>query len=171
MIKKKIIVLLLLSVSSQLAMGQECLTPEQYSDTWRNSRYTVNNDGTVTDTETGLMWKQCREGLSGNACTTGETKTFTWQESLAIDYTKKFANHTDWRLPNIKELKSLVASNCYGPSINETIFPVTGTTRVSGYWSSSPDADNSSNALLVYFSQGYTYSNKRDGSHYVRLVR
>ena len=46
------------------------------------SRYTVNNNGTVTDTATGLMWQQCSAGLSGNACGVGSASSFTWQQAL-----------------------------------------------------------------------------------------
>ena len=40
--------------------------------------YTVHGDGTVTDTRTGLMWKQCLEGYGGAGCTAdGTTTSFT----------------------------------------------------------------------------------------------
>ena len=42
-----------------------------------------DNGDTITDRKTGLIWKQCLEGLSGSDCTTGTTaSTFTWQEAL-----------------------------------------------------------------------------------------
>ncbi|WP_299490428.1 DUF1566 domain-containing protein [uncultured Shewanella sp.] len=60
--------------------------------------YTNNHDGTVTDNVTGLQWQQSFEVMS-------------YQQ--AIDKLKhfKFANHTDWRLPSIKEAYSLMLFN------------------------------------------------------------
>jgi len=169
MIKKKIIALVLLSASSQWVTAQTGLTAEQYPDEWPDSRYTVNANGTVTDKDTGLMWKQCSEGLSGINCATGAITLFTWKAALAKGAeTTAFATHTDWRLPNVKELKSLVALNCYSPSINEAVFPAT---TPSGYWSSSPFAFNSNVAGLVNFSYGNDNYDDRGFSNYVRLVR
>jgi hypothetical protein len=54
------------------------------------------------------MWKQCAEGLSGATCQTGSAQTFTWANALAHAEASTFANYTDWRLPNVKELSSLV---------------------------------------------------------------
>src|SRR5258707_519375 len=44
--------------------------------------FTVNGDGTVTHTKTGLMWKQCVEGASGAGCTTGGATGMTWASAL-----------------------------------------------------------------------------------------
>ncbi|MBU6302827.1 MAG: sulfatase-like hydrolase/transferase [Verrucomicrobia bacterium] len=57
--------------------------------------YTNNGDGTVTDTDTSLMWTQ----LPGSAR--------TWEAALAYTETLATAGYTDWRLPNIKELQTL----------------------------------------------------------------
>jgi len=59
-----------------------------------------NADGTVTDTATGLMWSQADSQTA-----------LDWQHALAWVQTKnaaKYLNHTDWRLPNAKELQSIV---------------------------------------------------------------
>jgi len=169
MIKKKIIALVLLSASSQWVTAQTGLTAEQYPDEWPDSRYTVNANGTVIDKDTGLMWKQCSEGLSGINCATGAITPFTWKAALAKGAeTAAFAGYTDWRLPNVKELKSLAALNCVLPSINEIVFPATAS---SGYWSSSPYANNSSSAWRVNFSNGLVSFLNRGNTYYVRLVR
>jgi len=62
--------------------------------------YTNNNDGTITDRASGLMWPQADSGVGMN-----------WQAALAWAQTKNAANylgHSDWHLPNAKELQSLV---------------------------------------------------------------
>ena len=131
-----------------------------------------NGDGTVTHTKTGLMWKQCIEGLSGAGCVTGTATTFTWQGALqaaqALNVAGGFAGHTDWRVPNQKELNSIVEHQCVTPAINATIFPAT----VSGwYWSASPFVVVATNAWGVDFNNGGDNFNNKSANGYVRLVR
>jgi hypothetical protein len=138
-----------------------------------DSRYTDNGDGTVTDNVTGLMWKHCSEGQSTTttACDTGSAATYTWQGALAQAQTVNaagFATYSDWRLPNIKELKSLAEMACYTPAINIKSFPAT---PAAGFWSASPDASGSGNAWFVYFGYGGDGWGDKGGTNYVRLVR
>ena len=75
-----------------------------------SSRYEIHDNGTVTDTKTGLMWKQCAELYRGNDCSSYDTLTqFTWGVAAA-KFTKssKYAGYNDWRMPTIEELKTLV---------------------------------------------------------------
>lgn len=137
------------------------------------SRYTVHGDGTVTDNKTGLMWKQCEEGLSGADCATGTAQSLTWQAALqrpaTLNASGGFAGYQDWRLPNLNELESLREVSCSNPSINTTVFPGV---IASNVWSSSPVARYSSDAWLVHFYNGNSnFNHDRDGSYRVRLVR
>jgi len=134
-----------------------------------DSQFTVNGDGTVTDNKTGLMWKQCSEGLSGASCT-GNITTHTWKAALQLAGTS-FAGHTDWRLPNIKELDSIVERQCYNPAINATIFPNTQTGSGAYYWSSTPVTGRTSTAWATEFRDGLRTKNNKTFSYYVRLVR
>jgi hypothetical protein len=129
-----------------------------------DDRFTVNGDGTVTDIETGLVWRQCLEGQSGADCSSGTANSFTWQEALQ----HAAAQGDDWRLPNIKELASIVELRCYDPAINLNIFPNTPSSAV---WSGSPDANYSHTAWGVHFLYGNDYGNNRSYSGHVRLVR
>jgi four helix bundle protein len=142
-----------------------------------DSRYIVNNDGTVNDNKTGLMWMQCSEGQawesnSGAGNCIGTATTHTWGAALALANDKTFAGHTDWRLPDIKELASLVAANRYDPAINSTIFPATPSYH---FWSGSPKAEHGSGAWNVYFKSGsvdYFFGGFRmEDVNHVRLVR
>jgi hypothetical protein len=138
---------------------------------WQESRYINHNDGTVTDIKTGLMWKQCSEGLRGR-CTGGNAKGYTYKQAIehAENTTFPTDKYRDWRLPNIKELASLVAYDRHYPAINSTLFPRTPTDGV--FLSSSPVASDSSKAWMLYFyNGGDAYINSRNGKHYVRLVR
>ena len=84
--------------------------------------FTNNNDGTVTDNNTGLMWAKCSEGESGSSCTNGSIITMHWNEALIAAKMSRRAGYKDWRLPNKKELESIVAYNRI-PAINTTYFP------------------------------------------------
>jgi len=131
-----------------------------------DSRYTVHDDGTVTDILTGLMWKQCEEGLSGSNCATGRKTNYTWQAALALADTDTQAGYTDWRLPNIKELRSLVAEDRYNPNINLTVFPNAFSKKL---WSGSPFFGIYNFAWTVY--DGYVKGLPHRSSCSVRLVR
>ncbi len=137
--------------------------------------FTVHNDGTVTHKATGLMWKVCSEGQTWNSSDgscTGEATTHNWQQALqrpqSLNAGGGYASHTDWRLPNLKELKSIVELSCDSPAINETIF---NSTPSAEYWSSSPIADLSNYAWGVLFYNGQDYGDERDDDVHVRLVR
>ncbi|MCI5114030.1 MAG: DUF1566 domain-containing protein [Candidatus Electrothrix sp. AW1] len=131
-----------------------------------------NGDGTVTDSKTGLMWKQCLEGLSGSDCATGSAESFTWQEALqqpgVINHAGGFAGYTDWRLPNFNELISIVEEQCNAPAINLNRFPNTPGFHV---WSGSPYAPYSDYAWLVNFNDGFSDFDSRYNFYAVRLVR
>jgi len=72
-----------------------------------NKRYRDNQDGTVTDLRTGLQWKRCSEGQSWNGSTcTGKAKEYTWKEAMSLR--SEFAGLSDWRLPSVHDLITLV---------------------------------------------------------------
>jgi hypothetical protein len=134
--------------------------------------YQDHGNGTVTDTRTGLMWKQCSEGQfwSPGTCS-GKPIVFTWSQALAWAETATFAGHADWRVPNIKELLSLVEDCRVSPAINDVLFP---NAPIFDFWSASPStyAYLSDRAWSVYFYDGesrvYWHRSMR---LYVRLVR
>jgi hypothetical protein len=138
-----------------------------------------NGDGTVTHGLTGLMWKQCTEGLSGYGCLTGPAVVMTWANALGAAITANtangglgFANHNDWRLPNKNELESIIESCGYNPSINQAVFLAT---PGSHFWSASSYVGNPRFAWYVSFLDGVTDLNVKAGLPvsfaYVRLVR
>ena len=98
--------------------------------------FTVLGDGTVTDRKRGLMWMRCLVGqiLSNNVCT-GTSSILNWQDAIASANTMNFANHSDWRLPNPKELLSTIEDRCYSPSLNYDLFPIT---FIFSVWTSTP---------------------------------
>jgi hypothetical protein len=81
--------------------------------------------------------------------------------------TKTLCGYSDWRVPSVEHLKTLINTNYY-PTINPSYFPNTVTYY---YWSASPVANSSSSAWIVFFYYGYDdWDGKSDGD-FVRLVR
>ncbi|MBF0257688.1 MAG: DUF1566 domain-containing protein [Desulfamplus sp.] len=122
----------------------------------------INGDGTVTDSVTGLMWQQDTAKTA-----TGGT-TMIWKDALAYSENMTLGGYTDWRLPTVKELRSIMDSSSYSPAIDTSVFRDTFS---SFYWSSSTNAYELSLAWIVSFYIGDDgYSNKGN-AHYVRAVR
>lgn len=138
-----------------------------------SSDFIVHGNGTVTHTKTGLMWKQCAEGLSGATCVSGEAPLMTWTDALAAAANSTFAGYDDWRLPNHKELLSIVETCGYLPAINQEIFPNTILLWAPpwDYWSASSYVNNPAFARSVEFLIGSDNIDVRTAYYYVRLVR
>jgi len=130
---------------------------------------TDNGNGTVTQNSTGLMWAQCSEGQNGADCATGSATWMTWTDALTTARNSRLGGYSDWRLPNIKELGSLVDYSRYGPSIDSNYFP--NTSFPTDFWSSSPNAGNSDLAWVVIFDGGDFTNFTRSNIGVVRLVR
>lgn len=87
------------------------------------NNFVDNTDGTITDNVTGLIWQKAPA-----------TTTYTWEQALIFAENLTVAGHSDWRLPNIKELVSINSETTNAPSINTAFFP---TVIASRYWSST----------------------------------
>ena len=141
-------------------------------------RYQDNADGTVTDLNTGLMW----ELKTDDSGIHDKDNTYTWSEAFSVFIagvnSAEFAGYTDWRLPNAKELQSIVNYGNWAPTIGEatvggfgTGAPFTNTVSDS-YWSSTTNAAITDNAWYVYFLRGTVNQiSKTSNNYYVRCVR
>ena len=121
-----------------------------------NRRFLDNGDGTITDTETNLMWQK-----------RGSEVALSWMEAKSSIKNGHYSfGHNDWRLPTIKELISIVDYGRHNPAI-DPVFEC----EPSVYWSSTTLAYYPYDARLVHFYDGFvSYSNKT-GYYYVRAVR
>ncbi|MCX5885263.1 MAG: DUF1566 domain-containing protein [Proteobacteria bacterium] len=116
---------------------------------WPEPRFTDNGDGRMTDNLTGLMWTK-------DANLPGGTKI--WQETLDYCNNLTLGGYSDWRLPNINELESLVN----GAESNTTTWLNTqGFTNVQadGYWSSTSCAGLPDLAWVVHMWYGLVVTN------------
>ncbi|HDZ9234073.1 TPA: DUF1566 domain-containing protein [Vibrio cholerae] len=160
-----------------------------------DGRYRDNGNGTITDSKTNLTWMRCSLGQqwTGTTCA-GVAMEMNWNDALKTAMSYSYAGHSDWRVPTVDELDTLVycskgrkpsvrsngdevpATNgeCLGdnyqrPTINIRAFP---NTPGDYYWSSSPYALNSSNAWHVGFYFGDVFRLPKSNYLFnVRLVR
>lgn len=124
-----------------------------------------NNDGTVTDTDTCLQWqKESMDTKNGVG-----PDTYNWQEALAVSEGLNLAGYSDWRLPDINELVSLIDRNYISPAVD----PVFAATTVAHfYWSSTTFIRLQYYSWRVMFWAGYVaYNTVKSEYHYVRAVR
>lgn len=143
------------------------------SPTLAAKAYSDNGDGTVTDPTTGLIWMRCSMGQTSSwtPCT-GGAGTYTWDQANLLTHTVTFAGHYDWRLPNIRELQTIVDRSVVIPAIDTGAFP---NTPASYFMSASTSAFYSNSAWYVNFDYGGAGANNGNKSGmavwYVRLVR
>jgi len=131
-----------------------------------NENYGINNfvdngDGTVSDLATGLMWMKDDSG-----------KGLNWKEALDYCEDLVYAGYDDWRLPDAKELESIVDysrspdttnSAAVDPVFNSTsIVNEAGEVDFGYYWSSTTHVSASARdagSQAVYVSFGRAIGN------------
>lgn len=163
----------------------------------QDANYTINpmsftllNGGImVKDNVTGLIWenKQAKDGVENYDNPHDADNTYTWydpddpypgtpgdgtdtEDFINALNNEHFGGYSDWRMPTIKELDSIVDLGIPypGPCINTAYFP---NTQASWYWSSTTDANYTSSAWGVLFGNGYDANGSKSYSSYVRAVR
>jgi len=158
-------------------------------------RFVDNGNGTITDKQTGLIWE--KKTPTGDP--TGVNNNYTWSSTfggtapdgtLFTDFLAKMnceissdgtcglalAGFTDWRIPTIAELRSILdtsVAGCAGAGGTVAcIDPIFGPTASSGYWSSTSDASDPAAAWVVNFDGVVDVSGSNKGNHFfVRAVR
>jgi len=128
-----------------------------------------NGDGTVTDRNTGLMWEKKSDdgGLhdkdNSYVWNPGGGSMWAWLAQVNAEGGTGFAGHSDWRIPNVRELLSIVDYGRYYPAVdpvfNTACAPgcsvTTCSCSVASYdWSSTTSAYYPTDAWGVYFYGG-----------------
>lgn len=152
--------------------AQVCQT-DMIKQTTDPDRFVNHEDGTITDVKTGLMWSVCSIGQSySDGQCTGAPQSFSWTQALQqaqiVNNAGGLAGKADWRLPNLKELGSIVEYQCHNPAINLEAFPDTPSAT---YWSSTPDPRTGRQARSIYFVDGSDLTPDVSTARHVRLVR
>ncbi len=147
--------------------GYPCETKKFYvrcvrgNEDYGLNNFTNNSDGTVSDSSTGLMWYQA------------DTSSTSWQNAVSIcEGDTTTGSHSDWRLPNAKELQSILdysrSPDTTSSAAINAVFNATSFTNENGqtdygyYWSSTTHLDNdndATNAVYVSFGRADGYMN------------
>ncbi|AZQ85099.1 DUF1566 domain-containing protein [Colwellia sp. Arc7-635] len=122
--------------------------------------YVDNGDFTITDNATGLMWQQ------------NDSASTDWDDAVAQCKLANTADYNDWRLPNVKELQSIVdydvSPDTHDRAAINLLFKNTVFVNEEGiddwgsYWASTTHADNNgdgSNGTYVSFGKALGYMN------------
>ena len=121
-----------------------------------NMEYIDNKDNTVTDKSTSLMWSKNDSGMKMN-----------WVEALEYANKSKLAGYNDWRLPNSKELQSLVDYEKKDfPAINTEFFNTTLKSFESPkdayyFWTSTTQGDFKYTGAYISFAQAWSKKNSK----------
>lgn len=119
------------------------------------NNFVDNGDGTITDEATGLMWMQ-----------DDSNEALNWEDALEYAENKEFASYSDWRLPDVKELQSIVdytrSPTTTSSAAIDPLFNCTEITNEAGasdypfYWSSTTHANwsDQSGGFASYVSFG-----------------
>ena len=126
-----------------------------------------NGDSTITDNATGLMWAQS-DSESG----------MDWETALAYAEDSSYAGYDDWRLPNVKELQSIVDYSGVFPAI-DPIFMITGITNEAGnadypyFWTSTSAGSTAASDYYYawYVAFGYAVGPDGNDTHGAGAVR
>jgi hypothetical protein len=172
-----LLIMLLLGSSSAWtpAWAKQTCDTKSYPMSTPVDRFTDNGDGTLFDLEPDLTWMRCSLGQvwTGKTCT-GKPATYTWksaQEAAAkLNREGGYANHDDWRVPQIGELGSIVERQCSNPRINLALFPAT---PPAYFWTATtrrgPGMD--AYAYAISFGAGGPEHPRKEEKFDVRLVR
>jgi hypothetical protein len=123
--------------------------------------FSRDSEGVVKDSNTGLFWQDNYADNESNI------KQAIWSDAISYCEASTLGGRDDWRLPNKKELLSIVDYSIYNPSISSVFQNITS----YNYWSSTTSASYTNYAWLVYFYNGFTSNYYKSYSRYVRCVR
>ena len=125
----------------------------------------ISNEGTVRDTATGLMWQQTLSRIP-----------LTWKEAVKYCAESTLAGFTDWRLPTIHELFSIVDFTSENVNfIDQNYFDVPEIDRIGHHWSSTvyyiAYGGKTDSAWYVSFFSGGVFYRDKTNVCYARAVR
>ncbi|MEZ5512516.1 MAG: DUF1566 domain-containing protein [Steroidobacteraceae bacterium] len=175
------LVLLTLLLAGE-AVAQQVCNPAVTQGT-PTFRFEFMSTETVLDLQTGLMWLRCplgfavddrgtRDDYSDDLCSASPgPQFFDWtgalQAGAALNTSGGAGSYTDWRVPNIKELVTIVDRKCLRPAQNLAVFPEV---RIATAWTSTT-YEKLREAAYVDFEYGDNDQGQKTALRLVRMVR
>ncbi len=165
---------LLLLGCAQVLASQTCDT-HSYPMSTPTERFADNGDGTITDTQSGLMWMRCALGQTwtGSSCR-GDPSALTWMSAQdaakSLNTGGGYASHADWRMPHIPELAMIIERQCDNPRVNLKLFP---DTPASWFWTATGRRGKGQDgqAYRLSFGPEGAGPEAKNDLHFARLVR
>ncbi len=109
----------------------------------------------LTDSVTGMKW---RKEYTGD---------LTWKDAIKHCEDSSYGGYSDWRLPNINELRAIVDRSVYQPALQPEYNNLPGVY----FWSSTTAKSNSNNAWLVHMKSGSSVTLQKTNLYYTVCVR
>jgi hypothetical protein len=141
------------------------------------ARFVDNENGTVTDNLTGLVWEKKTDDSSEH----DKDNVYTWGAAengtaftvflSSLNAGGGFAGANGWRLPTFAELQTILLPEPYPCVTSPCIDTAFGATQSNFYWSATTLSGVPSNAWYVTFYDGGVFSDSKTDLNYVRAVR
>jgi len=132
----------------------------------------LRGQGVVIDHLTELIWQY------DPVDSVPQPLELSWNGAIDYCNTLDLGDYTDWRLPNLRELQSLINYKYFFPAISNAAGTGKGVGndpfyafQSSSYWSATTHADFSNAAWCIEFFEGHTDTSNKTDSKYVRCVR
>lgn len=160
--------LALIKVTFLIFLGSNYIYAQSCSSTIKSlggaNRFIDNGNGTITDVLTLNVWDSCSVGqtFTNGQCNGAPLNFDSWRDALV--YSESVNGK---RLPNIKELGSIVDRSCVEPSIDIQIFP---DTPLAVYWTNTP-SNLSTMGRIVDFTDGVEFLRDVNKQKYIRLIK
>lgn len=131
-----------------------------YAEEWQTVGHFHVKGGLAKDTITGLTWMRCALGMKLNGKTCQDKATgYKWEKALQTPKGVRYAGYSDWRMPTIDELETLLDKGAGNRDtgisyIDSLAFPQSicndSTGEACHIWSSSPLPSDSEVAWIIY---------------------
>lgn len=138
------------SVYNGMVPGCFVIVVRGEEDVYGVNDFVDNEDGTVTDEATGLMWTSA-----------SSTEGMEWADALAYAEASEESGYSDWRLPSAKELQSIIDYESTSiPALNEDFFTVSDPD--SYFWTSTTHGDFKYTAIYLAIGKAYSTTSSLD---------
>ncbi len=170
MLRKLVFTLLMVGLMVPVvAQGQKCDASKPA--TAPLSHFKVGPESALIDIKSQKNWLRCVVGMrwNGSHCT-GQSLTYTWSGALEMVNefnANKVGGRSNWRLPKVEELNSIVEKRCFKPAINLEAFPYS---PEAGFWTDSSVEGVQPRVWIVHFLHGQQYIANKQQRWRIRLI-